>query len=65
MIKNYFFAGNVQPRIREYLIEQNQCKLLSYLTEKKDILDFIAKGFKGKLFVDSGAFSAHTRGVRN
>lgn len=55
-----YFAGDVS--CDDYFIQAKANRLQSQLNEKRNILKLIDKGFEGKLFIDSGAFSAHTKG---
>jgi hypothetical protein len=58
---NLYFAGS-QAKVADELIEElGLLRLLSYLNDKRHILNRKAKGLK--TFIDSGAFSAHTKGV--
>lgn len=56
-----FFAGGVSNNIEEYIIEKDCLRLLSYANEKKLILKRCNRGLK--TFMDSGAFSASTKGI--
>lgn len=63
---NYFFAGVATKESTEYIINNNLNKLLSYL-EKSMITFFIEakkNGYNGLICVDSGAFSAWTKGKK-
>lgn len=55
-----YFAGDCS--CDEFIIQHKANRLQSQLNEKRNILKLIDKGFAGKLFIDSGAFSAHTKG---
>lgn len=58
---NLYYAGS-QSKKAEKLIEQhNLYRLLSYLNDKRDIVKRNEKGFL--TFIDSGAYSAHTKGA--
>lgn len=61
---NLYFAGNCSGKGKDYIIAHNLPKLLLQNTERKAILEYIDKGFKGKLFIDSGAYTAHTKGKK-
>lgn len=67
MAFNLYFAGSNNPGWEKYLLEHDCNRLASQLLDKKVISDWIeAKNqdiAKGKLFIDSGAFSAHTKGA--
>lgn len=56
-----YFAGNADPASTKYMEERNCLRLLSYYHEKKFIEEWMGMGHS--IFVDSGAFSAHTRGA--
>lgn len=66
MIKKGFdlyFAGS-QNDLAERYLQSNGCyRLCSQFMDRKRIKEWIESGATGKLFIDSGAFSAHTRGV--
>jgi hypothetical protein len=58
---NLYFAGS-QAKVADEVIEENNLlRLLSYLNDKRHIFNREAKGLK--TFVDSGAYSAHTKGA--
>lgn len=62
-----YFAGAPINEVSDYLKELGVCKLFSQLTERSSIkswADAIRKGeTSGKLFVDSGAFTAHNKDI--
>lgn len=61
MAFNLYFAGS-QAKVADELIEEhNLLRLLSYLNDKRHLSNREAKGLK--TFVDSGAYSAHTKGA--
>lgn len=58
---NLYFAGS-QAKVADELIEEHGLlRLLSYLNDKKHLSNRHGKGLK--TFVDSGAYSAHTKGA--
>ena len=63
-----YFAGSSYNSVMEKGIEIGVCKLFTQLTERKEINRWASlkkEGkVKGKLFVDSGAFTAHTKGAK-
>lgn len=59
---NLYFAGSDNPAWREYLIKKKANRLASWLNDKNVIDAWIENKAKGNLFIDSGAFSAHTVG---
>lgn len=62
-----YFAGGAEKEVMDYSKELGVHKLFSQLTERKyinDWVDDIRKGeINGKLFVDSGAFTAHNKDI--
>ena len=64
---DFYFTGISLDEEFEFLLDNNGCVLLSQLNQRKDILTWIdkikSKNVKCKLFIDSGAFSAWTKGV--
>ncbi len=61
-----YFAGSVHKDVENYLIENNLCCLRSYVNEKRELENFFEKKKINKfnLFMDSGAFSAWTKGKK-
>lgn len=57
-----YFAGSGSNKVLDYKLEKDVNSLFSQLNEKKSIQKFINSDCKGKLFIDSGAFSAHKSG---
>lgn len=57
-----FFAGSDNKVWREYLIANNCNRLASWINDKAVLDEWIKAGAPGKLFIDSGAYSAHTTG---
>lgn len=63
MAFNLYFAGSPTNKCIEFMIANNMNALRSQLNDRKEIDKyFLTSEFKGKLFIDSGAFSAHTKG---
>ena len=62
-----YFAGGAENEVIDYSKELGVHKLFSQLTERKFInswIDAVRKGeTSGKLFVDSGAFTAHNKDI--
>lgn len=58
---NFYFAGCGNKSTEKTLRENDCCRLLSWVNEKKVIEERSANGYK--TFVDSGAFSAYTKGI--
>lgn len=61
MAFNLYFAGSRVKDGDDYIDEKGYLRLFSYLHEKRYIQQRADKGLK--TFVDSGAFSAHTKGA--
>lgn len=57
-----YFAGSDNPEWREYLLAKKANRLASWINDRNVIDAWIKNNGKGKLFIDSGAFSAHTVG---
>lgn len=61
-----YFAGAYNKDIENIIVDRNYNKLLSNINDRKQIIHYIdlkkSGKFKGKLFIDSGAFSTHTKG---
>lgn len=64
---NLYFAGSQNKTSEAYLKSTGSHRLASQLHDRRVIKDWIesvqAGDAKGKLFIDSGAFSAHTKGA--
>lgn len=62
-----YFAGQVTDHVDKCLFDMGANHLFSYLNERKNINRWIGwinqYGRKGKLFIDSGAFTAWTKGT--
>jgi len=64
MAVDLYFAGT-QCKEAEKIIEENGFpRLYSYLNDKKNLAERFARKAKGKLIVDSGAFTAWTKGTK-
>lgn len=62
-----YFAGINSSDTDEFIFKHNYNKLLSYVNDKKNIRNYIElrkQGWKGKLIIDSGAFTAWTKGKK-
>ena len=55
-----YLAGGVSKKFEERLNKLNVCRLLSYYRDKTAIKNWKEAGYKNKLFIDSGAFTAWT-----
>lgn len=66
MAFDLYFAGAYNKEIENIIVTRNYNKLLSNVNDRKQIINYInlkkSGNFKGKLFIDSGAFSTHTKG---
>lgn len=63
MAFNLYFAGSRTKEIDDWLSANNCNRLFSQLNDRRAIKDWCEYESKSKLFIDSGAHSAHTRGV--
>ena len=62
---DFYFAGSQCPEAEQIIEENGYCRLFSYFNDKSSLRKRFGKHLKnGKLFVDSGAFTAWTRGVK-
>lgn len=64
MAFNIYFAGSYQRQIDEEIMKRGGNRLFSQLNDRNGLkrwLPFKKEGAPNKLFVDSGAFSAHTK----
>lgn len=63
---NLYFAG-ARNKTDEVMLKYQSNRLLSFVNEKSDLKNFIKYRKEGrhtgKLFIDSGAYSAHTKGI--
>ena len=59
---NLYYAGARTHYAEDFITEQNYCRLLSYVNERRMIEKHCTNG--RPVFVDSGAFSAATRGLQ-
>lgn len=57
-----YFAGSSVPDAEQWLIRNNSNRLQSQLNDRPNIKRWCESSNNGKLFIDSGAFSAHTKG---
>lgn len=57
-----YFAGSSVPEADEWIISNKHNRLYSYLNDKSSFRRYVGNKFAGKMFIDSGAFSAWTRG---
>lgn len=58
-----YFAGSSTPATEKYIQEHSLCRLQSQFNDRANIRRYIEADFKGKLFIDSGAYTAYTRQV--
>ena len=62
---NLYFAGRGPSKVANYKMENNLNQLFSQLNERSSIKEYLSKVndiSKAKLFIDSGAWSAHSQG---
>jgi hypothetical protein len=57
-----YFAGSSVPEADNWIIENKKSRLYSFLNDKSSFKRYNEKEFRGHMFIDSGAFSAWTRG---
>lgn len=57
-----YFAGGHQKKFHDYIKERGGHFLLSYVNERQPLLRFFRAG-EGDFFIDSGAFTAHRKGI--
>lgn len=64
---NFYFAGTMTQEVDEFLIKHNANILRSWFNDLSSIQDLIERKkngtYGGKLFIDSGAFTAHRKDV--
>jgi hypothetical protein len=58
-----YFAGSRTKTGEQYLLDNGCNRLLSFLNDKSAIKTWLSYNRAGKLFIDSGAFSAWTKGA--
>lgn len=64
MAFDLYFAGTGHRGVHEFLTSQGACRLFSQLIDRGGIKKFLDEdSFGAKLFVDSGAYTAYTKGV--
>lgn len=61
MAFDLYFAGSSTPVTEQYIQDNKLCRLQSQLNDRANIKRYIDNDFKGKLFIDSGAYTAYTR----
>lgn len=59
-----YFAGSRTKKGDQYMLDNGYNRLLSFINDRKTIDTWLEYPRTGKLFVDSGAFSAWTKGVK-
>lgn len=57
MAFDLYFAGSQHKDIDVHIKKNKCCRLFSQLNERKAVLEYAAETERGKLFIDSGAFS--------
>lgn len=56
-----YFAGSQFRTGDKYLIENSLPRLMSQLNDRTGVEHYKLNEFSGKFFIDSGAYTAHTR----
>lgn len=60
-----YFAGAANKHADKYLLEHDGYRLQSQLLDRRNIMNwYLHKSENSKLFVDSGAYTAYTQGIR-
>lgn len=65
MAFDFYFAGSQAPETEELMAKLNANVLKSYVNDQnaiKRFFEFKKQGWKGKLLIDSGAFTVHRKG---
>lgn len=57
-----YFAGSQSQLTENWMLENGSCRLQSQLNDRKNISRWVEHKWHGKLFIDSGAYTAHTLG---
>lgn len=57
-----YFAGTQNELCEDYMLKNNYCRLQSQLNDRRTIQKWCETSGHGKLFIDSGAYTAYTRG---
>ena len=60
---NLYYAGAQCAEVEDWLVANKCHKLYSQLTERRAIKRWLDRNPTSNLFIDSGAYSAHSRGV--
>lgn len=63
---DFYFAGSQCKEADKVIVQLNGNRLFSFIQDKKNIYDYIEhknNGWKGKLLIDSGAFTAHRKDI--
>jgi hypothetical protein len=58
-----YFAGSQNQECEDWMLNNGCCRLQSQLNDRKNIQYWVDNEFSGKLFIDSGAYTAYTRQV--
>lgn len=61
MAFDLYFAGSQWLGLDDWIIENKACRLQSQLLDRSRIKYLVDNNFEGKLFIDSGAYTAYTR----
>ena len=63
MSVDIYFAGSQCKESDELIAQKGLCRLFSYYNDKSALLKRFEQKIPGKLFIDSGAFTAWTKGI--
>lgn len=58
-----YFAGGTNKKLNDWFNKSNALKLFTQVTDRKSIQDYISVRKHPNIFLDSGAWAAHSRGV--
>jgi len=56
-----YFAGSQNDMCEEWMLKNHCCRLQSQLNDRRTIRKWVDENDHGKLFIDSGAYTAYTR----
>ena len=59
-----YFAGSQSQETEKWMLKHGSCRLQSQLNDRKNIEKWCQHNKKGKLFIDSGAYTAYTLGKK-
>lgn len=56
-----YFAGSQNEICENWMLDNNCCRLQSQINDRRTIKKWVEKPVHGKLFIDSGAYTAYTK----